>query len=159
MDSDQAWDRVSRRRMLKRIGAGAAIAWTAPVLTSINTPSLANAVSQICFPQPCVGIGCSECAPVSNGSPGCISGSCTGGLGCVFLLDSNGSCQNAQNAFCSCLAPCNDNCDCASHFCAKCTGCGPGGVCVGCCGSNCHGAKGAPRRRGGPTLVPRSGVA
>ena len=33
---------ISRRKMLKRIGAGAAIAWTAPVLTSIKTPAFAQ---------------------------------------------------------------------------------------------------------------------
>src|SRR5947209_15291872 len=32
---------LSRRKMLKRIGAGAAIAWTAPILTSIRTPAFA----------------------------------------------------------------------------------------------------------------------
>jgi CHRD domain-containing protein len=34
---------VSRRRMLKRIGAGAAVAWTAPILTSVRTPAFAQA--------------------------------------------------------------------------------------------------------------------
>ena len=36
---------VSRRRMLKRIGAGAAVAWTAPILTSIRTPAFAQGCS------------------------------------------------------------------------------------------------------------------
>ena len=39
---DEQYDGISRRRMLKRIGAGAAIAWTAPVLTSIRTPAFAQ---------------------------------------------------------------------------------------------------------------------
>jgi hypothetical protein len=33
---------ISRRRMIKRIGAGAAVAWTAPILTSIRTPAFAQ---------------------------------------------------------------------------------------------------------------------
>jgi hypothetical protein len=39
---DALGEGISRRRMLKRIGAGAAIAWTAPVLTSIRTPAFAQ---------------------------------------------------------------------------------------------------------------------
>jgi hypothetical protein len=33
---------ISRRRMIKRIGAGAAVAWTAPVLMSVKTPAFAQ---------------------------------------------------------------------------------------------------------------------
>lgn len=33
---------ISRRRMLKRIGAGAAVAWTAPILTSVRVPAFAQ---------------------------------------------------------------------------------------------------------------------
>jgi hypothetical protein len=33
---------ISRRKMLRRIGAGAAIAWTAPVLTSMRAPAFAQ---------------------------------------------------------------------------------------------------------------------
>ncbi len=46
---------IPRRRMLKRIGAGAAIAWTAPVLTSVRTPAWA---------QGSPGEPCSPCAPL-----------------------------------------------------------------------------------------------
>jgi hypothetical protein len=44
---------VSRWSALKRIGAGAAIAWTASVLTSIRTPAFAQ--TAVCAP------GCPEC--------------------------------------------------------------------------------------------------
>jgi hypothetical protein len=33
---------VSRRRMLKRIAAGAAVGWSAPVLSSVRTPAFAQ---------------------------------------------------------------------------------------------------------------------
>jgi hypothetical protein len=39
---------VSRRRMLKRIGLGGAIAWSAPVLSSLRTPAFGAS------PVPCV---------------------------------------------------------------------------------------------------------
>jgi CHRD domain len=36
---------ISRRRLIKRIGAGAAVAWTAPVLLSIKVPAFAQSPS------------------------------------------------------------------------------------------------------------------
>ena len=36
---------ISRRRMLKRIGAGAAVAWTAPIITSVRVPAFAQSPS------------------------------------------------------------------------------------------------------------------
>jgi hypothetical protein len=50
----EARDRISRRKLLKRIGAGAAVAWTAPIITSMNTPAFAQGSA----PEPC-----SPCAP------------------------------------------------------------------------------------------------
>src|SRR5438093_8192053 len=77
-------DGISRRRMLKRIGAGAAIAWTAPIVTSLHTPAWAANYGT------CSGSGCAGCGPILNGSPGCASGSCTGGLGCIVCLNMEG---------------------------------------------------------------------
>jgi hypothetical protein len=42
---------VSRRSALKRIGAGAAVAWTAPVLMSVRTPAFAQ--TPTCTPGAC----------------------------------------------------------------------------------------------------------
>src|SRR2546428_9685181 len=42
MEPREQKDTVSRRRMLKRIGAGAAVAWTVPVLTSMRAPAFAQ---------------------------------------------------------------------------------------------------------------------
>ena len=33
---------ISRRRMLRRLGAGVAVAWTAPILTSVQVPAYAQ---------------------------------------------------------------------------------------------------------------------
>jgi hypothetical protein len=33
---------ISRRRLIKRIGTGAAVAWTAPILTSLRVPAFAQ---------------------------------------------------------------------------------------------------------------------
>ena len=71
MDEDELNSpEISRRRMLQRIGAGAAIAWTAPVLTSLRTPAFAQAVSPGCA-APCpgrafCGVGAENCGPATN---------------------------------------------------------------------------------------------
>src|SRR5438067_767610 len=97
--------------MLKRIGAGAAIAWAAPVVTSLHTPAFAQ---YECQGQCGGGIACDPnlCITGLNSSPGCASGSCYGGLGCFNALDTSGCCQNFQNEFCSCAAPCSSDSDC-----------------------------------------------
>jgi hypothetical protein len=46
---------VSRRAMLKRIGAGAAVAWSAPVITSIRTPAFAQYPGTGCIELPQAG--------------------------------------------------------------------------------------------------------
>ncbi len=66
---------ISRRRMLKRIGAGAAIAWSAPVLTSFRAPAFA--VSPVC--QGCGGVQRKDLggsarlmAALAPAAPGCV---------------------------------------------------------------------------------------
>src|SRR5947209_8383377 len=77
---------ISRRSALKRLGAGAAIAWSAPVLMSINAH--ASAASDVCGP----GSVCVHCGggtichhgngPVCRCSPpvggGCFCGQVVG---------------------------------------------------------------------------------
>jgi hypothetical protein len=72
---------ISRRRMLKRIGAGAAVAWSAPILTSIKTPAFAATAP----PPPCTGCaGCGPLAPCNNNNTcQCWQQSTDQGPGCV----------------------------------------------------------------------------
>ena len=56
---------ISRRRMIKRLGAGAAVAWTAPVLLSVKTPAFS--ASPACHAVAKMD-GSQETPP--NGSPG-----------------------------------------------------------------------------------------
>src|SRR5439155_3380981 len=141
-------DGISRRRMLKRIGAGAAIAWTAPIVTSLHTPAFAAQR------QDCSSNGCAGCGPILNGNAGCSQGSCTGGLGCFDSLNTEGACVNWQNIFCSCLTPCSSSSDCSGTSQCLCSnnGCG-GSFCVPCCGTNCH--KPGRRGRSGKTAAAR----
>src|SRR2546426_3328048 len=64
---------ISRRRMLKRIGAGAAVAWSAPILTSVRTPAFAQSGGSPCDPgAPCdVNTPCNFANPCHNGNPLC----------------------------------------------------------------------------------------
>jgi hypothetical protein len=74
---------VSRRSMLKRLGAGAAVAWSAPVLTTLGTPAFAQ--TPLCD-SPCTdcqfGASCGGCgACVGVPSPDCFcadTGICLG---------------------------------------------------------------------------------
>jgi hypothetical protein len=62
-------DGISRRRMLKRIGAGAAVAWTAPVLTSLKTPAFAATVCGPCAGDFCFGQSICNPTPPPFGCP------------------------------------------------------------------------------------------
>src|SRR2546428_10947569 len=117
---------ISRRKMMKRIGAGAAIAWTAPILTSIRTPAFAYGP-----PPP----GCS-----TNDNCGCVTP-------CEAAIPCNG------NPLCNCWVASADNgsvCLCRNFvaFCGETPLCPNGqsdcdaipgaGCCVQtCCGQIC----------------------
>src|SRR5690348_16452977 len=75
---------ISRRKMLKRIGAGVAVAWTVPVITSINAPAFAGSQSCDCITQDCAlgncgppGAGCS-CAQTEEHGCQCFIPLCLG---------------------------------------------------------------------------------
>jgi hypothetical protein len=104
---------VSRRKMLKRIGAGAAVAWTAPILTSIRTPAFA-ASPGVCDPASCAGDPCGNQTPCPTNPGACTcSQDVGGGCVCIAIFGCPG-------------APCATDADC-----------GPGNVCTNtCCGNN-----------------------
>jgi len=114
---EEATDGISRRKMLQRIGAGVAIAWTAPILTSIGTPAFA-AGSGTCAQGDCF----STCG---QGFTACSQHCGDQGLGVCFVTTEGG---------CACAA--NDTC--GSHgFCTTSSDCDAGYVCLAtttCCG-------------------------
>ena len=106
MHADDAVRRISRRKMLKRLGAGAAVAWSAPVLTSLRTPAFAQY-------GPCAPIGalCGPPDPRCGGASGCPD--CPGRTFCVALDD--GSCFCALGGSCNFLPGepiCQTDADC-----------------------------------------------
>jgi hypothetical protein len=123
---------ISRRRMIKRIGAGAAIAWTAPILTSVRTPAFAA-------------------------TPTCVTGDCACGDPCNVPIPCHDrtDCNcwvHASSRSCTCLffvQSCGDFGLCPGGADSE---CGAGLCCVDtCCGFTCTPACGsgrAPKRQG-----------
>ena len=119
---------ITRRKMIKRIGAGAAIAWTAPVLTSLKTPAFAQSVgcpnSSGCdLSQPCNFI-----IPCGDGSCACwvnaAHSACFCGSAVQFCGDC-GNCPSGQDSECPSGRACIDTC-CGFTCADPC-----GGACVG----------------------------
>ena len=107
--------RVSRRKLLKGVGAGAAIAWTAPIITSLGAPAFAQ--------------GSALCAP------GC---DCFCGGAQVCGSDANGDClcgiTTEKQCFCGSDISCGGN-----GFCSSSKECPPGNACVIICCTGCAG--------------------
>jgi hypothetical protein len=130
-------DGISRRRMLKRIGAGAAIAWSAPVLSSIRTPAFAqreNVCASAC------GGGCTPGVPcdVAHACDAACALTCV----CFNKFDlSECRCRAFPSNSCADYPPCSSDADCAAGSVCQATCC-PTGICM----TACAGAQGrAPR--------------
>jgi hypothetical protein len=107
-------ERLSRRRMLKRIGAGAAVAWTAPVIVSLTArPAFAQgSPSCDCISDPCN----NPC-----GLPGCLCAApVEGGCACFIPV---------------CLNPCAKSSDCGPGELCVTTCCGDN-TCAQVCSGN-----------------------
>ena len=89
-------DRISRRRMIKRLGAATAVAWTAPVLSTLGgTPAFAQG-----YVDPC---------------PDCVALGQTGNAHCVGQPDCG---ADPSGNPCSCLRQRDNTCFC--HSCVFC---------------------------------------
>jgi hypothetical protein len=137
-ETPEVEDGISRRRMLKRIGAGAAIAWSAPVLTSIRTPAFAQGYAAC----PCFQFDC-------NGPP------CPGTV-CACLTDVDGGEFCSNDFSCGSTNPCTTNGDCPAGWFCQGDGCAGscGQVCVPPCGT-CAGTSSASRKSGARTNLRR----
>lgn len=128
---------ISRRKMLKRVGAGAAVAWSAPVLTSLRVPAYAQTAG-LC-PNGCADILCfSEQDFLCGGSETCI---------CTKTTENECFCGEG---ICSCgsYPACSSSADCLpTERCGLlcCTG---DLRCLPPCGT-CRGAQPKGAKRGG----------
>ena len=104
-------ERISRRRMLKRIGAGAAIAWSAPVLTSLRTPAFAQ------YGRCTECSRCFSCGDFGGCPTGTLSPVCAGGIPpcdattCLCAFTTEGGCFCFANVF-GTGGPCTSNATC-----------------------------------------------
>ena len=117
MDEEQPVSRISRRKALKRIGAGAAVAWTAPVLSSLRSPAFASTSPDRCTwsCDPFVELSCGRCAS----GPFCRCNKTTEGD--VFCWDGCTPCGTTPTCTSSSTCPAGyrcipDNC-CAATIC------------------------------------------
>ena len=113
--------RISRRETLKRMGVAGALAWSAPVLSTLNTPAFAQAGTAVCAGTPA---GCPD-DPQSCGS--------SGEFGFCFCID--GECL--EDAFCEDLQRCPDG-TCPDGFVCQ-EACCSEPRCVPVCGSDTEG--------------------
>ena len=92
--------RVSRKKMLKRMGVGAAALWTAPIVLSAETPAFAGALNKLCQ-KTALQTGQASCwvCPAAN-SPCGTTGCCF----CFTLV--SGCCFCGNDYFCGNVPPC-----------------------------------------------------
>jgi hypothetical protein len=112
---------LSRRHALKRIGIAGAVAWTAPVLSSIRTPAFAQSPPG-CAPWEC-GDPIVECGSGCGGFPLCV---------CDVDVEGNSFCWDDYSCDPLCGAiPCSTSLECAA------IGSGNWRCITSCCGTSC----------------------
>jgi hypothetical protein len=138
LDSETQERELSRRDLLKTIGVGAAVAWSAPILTSLGAKALAG--EEKAWRKRCQA-PCDSITLCALTRPGDVDGLC----GCS--ADTEGDCVCWANCFCADLDACTSKADCpAGYNCIPGTGCGAGGFCLPACGKTCIGdARSGPR--------------
>jgi hypothetical protein len=109
--------RISRRRLLKRLGLGTAVATLTPIVTSLGVEALAGNC------PPCEGscdsFVCGGSLQQCGSNCGIGDGYCSG--------DTDGNCFCWADSFCSEVSDCSSNADCPAGY-----ACIPGT----CCGTN-----------------------
>ncbi|MGH2746791.1 MAG: hypothetical protein ACRDKB_02555 [Actinomycetota bacterium] len=109
-DDKEVRNSVSRRGVLKRAGVGAAIVWSAPVLTSLASPAYAQGGT------PPSGPGPSDCTIGRDWTCGQVIEECTGDPAnpppCVCDVDTEGRTFCWNNYFCADTSVCSSSDDC-----------------------------------------------
>jgi len=128
MDEIERPDGISRRRMLKRIGVGTAIAWSAPVLTSLRMPAFAQATSAL---------GCTGCTGT------CSAVACQTDCFCDTTTEGRCGCHPRFG----CDVACQTSIDCpAGSQCYADTCCGTP-ICIPDCGASVGSVSGPSTNR------------
>ena len=107
---------ISRRKALRRVGAGTAIAWSAPILSSLRTPAFAQ------YPPRC-DEPCADC--FTGAAQACGTDPVRGGT-CRCSITTEGTCVCGADDACGEWGFCGSSADCPPGFVCKpvgCTGC------------------------------------
>jgi len=140
-ESERPTSGVSRRTMLKRIGAAGAIAWVTPVISSLTTPAHAATSFVTC------GHTCDHC---DSNADLCGESGPLNRCFCTPRAD-GGDCFCGTEVFCTQTHDCETDSDCdQGWFCANVCGCS-GQVCIPQCGTD-----GARVAAGGETTAGRT---
>ncbi len=132
-DELEVRDGVSRRRMLKRIGAGAAVVWSAPVLTSLRAPAFAQTPPGGCEPAGCPDCGCEPGIPCGV-AVFCNPDGCGGSCLCLNNIDHSAcECRAFPSFFCADYPPCQSDADCPIVGQCCMGSCCPTGTCMDPC--------------------------
>ena len=150
MEEERHGQELSRRTVLKRIGAGTAIAWATPIVATMNTPAFAASPPSGDDCLDCAGHICLDQGPCGDTGPlrGCF---------CSQVVGNTSQCFCYENRFCSDVTPCpNGQGDCpgnttCAHSCCDSSVGSP--VCLPPCGTTPPGARVATRGEG-PTAGP-----
>jgi hypothetical protein len=133
MDESVEPHRISRRKALGTIGAGVAVAWTAPAVVSFAASATAGSLvgcSGNCAPYACASLKgqCNTPHPPAGGFPQCF---CSGDVGGNCFCWNDGFCSNAP--VCTANSQCPATWGCVFNCCASGT---PGeGNCFPPCGT------------------------
>ena len=130
--------RVSRRRLLKRLGLGTAVVSLSPIVTSLGSEALAGLCECV---APC---------ELANCSPQPQCGVC-GPFGAAYCSqDVDGNCFCWENAICDEVSDCVTNADCPPGYACIPTTCCVVSKCLAGCGIGPR-----SRRRHGMTAIGR----
>ncbi len=109
--------RVTRGKLLKRAGVGAAVLGAGSLVTATGS-SAALKTSAVCV------------------SVGCGYDTCPGGNGCCYCtINTEGCCNCFDDVFCAALKTCVSSSQCPPGWGCQANTCGQAGVCVPHCGS------------------------
>jgi len=109
MEEERTDSKISRRRLIQRLGVGTAVAWLVPVVTSLGSRAEAGA--------------CCPCTPPSGNCDWVCGGNlCQCGIGCGPLgagycsHDVDGNCFCWENSYCAEVSDCTQNADCPPGY-------------------------------------------
>ena len=134
---------LSRRVVVKRIGAGAALTWSAPALLTMQSRAYAgSAVPNTCQPGQ---DSCTGADFTCNGLARCFCTNTKEGSQICGCLD-RGQCSGYQLCTASSQCPPGEFCTTGDHCC--------GGICVPLCSATCGGGQAGSAGAGTPGVPP-----